>query len=845
MQTSYKIAKCCVSVIIICLLFTVVVQAQKRPYTVNDMLNLESYCPCNLSPDGQWLTVAHTPSPVQRYYNDHTYFPDADNELLLFAPATKQTVNVTKLLPDSSAAWGPSWSPGSDKLAFLSLTRDAPNCDIRCYIRQTKKIVTLKGYATFDHTAITWVSDTEVVLPVYNTKDLNYSSVSLAIDVDKATPRIAAKGWRDQIVGRNNSASVLNSDTVVNYISDLRKAILVKWNVQDNRVWVLETVSMDNSSSKIYFSADKKNIAVPVLRKLQPLGSVKLLHLFDNKAFGLVIYRNGRKVVSKKLDSIKQIAPQSLQWSPDGNQIAFTGTCSEVPLTANGLYKIEKKQGSPSSYDKLADFSGGPSEIWIYDIRQDLLNKIQPNNINLFKEKKWYNYISLKYKWGTDNRLVVYGKNEGSPRNDWWHIDDKTTCLTCKFKNALIDLQAINNGWIGISQDSLWKIAINGLEVKNISHKIKISFTSLLPIAGLDSGKILVRLKTPGKENETVALLNTANEQIERKLVSPALNTVLNDYNDRSHAVVYSRTDTTGSTVWIGKDNKSEVRFQANQWLKEIINPEKRSFNYVSTDRDTLRAWLLLPAGYRKGQKAPLITWVYQGIIQPNTSLNINEISRFVHDNQQFFAAKGYAVLFPSMPGHSGDMNNMVNNVMPAVDSVIAMGIADPEKLVVAGQSGGGFSTYGIITQTNRFKSAISMNGVSDYLTQYLTFNTRYRYGDYPLNDIFNISYSESGAHGFGSTPWGNLQTYIQNSPVFFADRVKTPVLIMQGDLDYVSILNGEEFYTALYRMGKKARFVRYWGEDHVFQSPANIRHMWNEIDKWLKETGCAPEIKP
>jgi len=201
-------------------------------------------------------------------------------------------------------------------------------------------------------------------------------------------------------------------------------------------------------------------------------------------------------------------------------------------------------------------------------------------------------------------------------------------------------------------------------------------------------------------------------------------------------------------------------------------------------------------------------------------------------------------VLFPSMPGYSVDNKAMLSGVLPAVDSVIAMGIADPEKLVLAGQSGGGFTTYGIITQTNRFKSAISLNGWSDFITQYLTFNTRDRYGEYPLYQLFNQSYFESGGHGMGNTPWGNLQAYIQNSPVFLANRVETPVLIMQGDLDYVSILNGEAFYTALYRLGKKARFVRYWGEDHVFQSPANIRHMWNEIDKWLKETGCAPDPK-
>ena len=65
---------------------------------------------------------------------------------------------------------------------------------------------------------------------------------------------------------------------------------------------------------------------------------------------------------------------------------------------------------------------------------------------------------------------------------------------------------------------------------------------------------------------------------------------------------------------------------------------------------------------------------------------------------------------------------------------------------------------------------------------------------------------------------------------------MQTPVLIVQGDMDYVALQQGEELFSALYRQGKRARFVRYWGEGHVFQSPANIEHMWNEVFGWFEE---------
>jgi dipeptidyl aminopeptidase/acylaminoacyl peptidase len=87
-----------------------------------------------------------------------------------------------------------------------------------------------------------------------------------------------------------------------------------------------------------------------------------------------------------------------------------------------------------------------------------------------------------------------------------------------------------------------------------------------------------------------------------------------------------------------------------------------------------------------------------------------------------------------------------------------------------------------------------------------------------------------------GNPPWKDLGRYIRNSPIFSVDRVQTPLMIMQGDLDYVALQQGEEFFTSLYRQGKRAEFVRYWGEGHVLESPANIRDMWQRIFAWFDQ---------
>jgi dipeptidyl aminopeptidase/acylaminoacyl peptidase len=64
---------------------------------------------------------------------------------------------------------------------------------------------------------------------------------------------------------------------------------------------------------------------------------------------------------------------------------------------------------------------------------------------------------------------------------------------------------------------------------------------------------------------------------------------------------------------------------------------------------------------------------------------------------------------------------------------------------------------------------------------------------------------------------------YFRNSPIFFADRIETPLMIIQGDLDFVPIQQGEEMFSALHRLGKPVVFVRYWGEGHLNAGPANV----------------------
>jgi dipeptidyl aminopeptidase/acylaminoacyl peptidase len=122
----------------------------------------------------------------------------------------------------------------------------------------------------------------------------------------------------------------------------------------------------------------------------------------------------------------------------------------------------------------------------------------------------------------------------------------------------------------------------------------------------------------------------------------------------------------------------------------------------------------------------------------------------------------------------------------------------------------------------------------------YGTFYGQYRYGDSGRPEaaqILRMLQMEKGFGGMNGPPWQEAERYRENSAINFAHKVETPVLLIQGEIDFVPIQQSEEFFTALYRQDKRVKFLRYTGEAHTINNRANVLHMWQQIEQWLTET--------
>ena len=239
------------------------------------------------------------------------------------------------------------------------------------------------------------------------------------------------------------------------------------------------------------------------------------------------------------------------------------------------------------------------------------------------------------------------------------------------------------------------------------------------------------------------------------------------------------------------------------------------------------QGWLIKPVGYEEGKRYPMILSIHggpHGMYSPSL--------RFEY---QMFANHGYAVLFTNPRGSDGygqEFQDVIvedwgaptwSDLERFVDKAIEMGVADAEKLGVMGGSYGGYATKWIVGQTDRFKAAIPVAGLSNMVSFWGTTDEQF--------------FAEKE---MGGVPWENKEVYLRNSPLWYAANFKTPTMILHGNLDWrVRIEQGEQFFTALQKMGVPSVYVNFPEEQHGVRDETHrtlyykLKLEW--FDHWLQ----------
>jgi len=262
-----------------------------------------------------------------------------------------------------------------------------------------------------------------------------------------------------------------------------------------------------------------------------------------------------------------------------------------------------------------------------------------------------------------------------------------------------------------------------------------------------------------------------------------------------------------------------------------IVMGEQRIIEWQTGDGDSVGGVLLLPAGYEPGKRYPLITRVYGGIQPSRLYVDRFGVERPSIDNLQVLATRGYAVLLPDIvfKGDEEVVSQLPKIVLPGVERVAELGIADSARLGLMGHSFGGFNTIAILTQTPRFRAAVMSAGMADLVATYGQLG--------PDGTSYGIAVVEHGQFLMNGTPWEQPRRYLDNSPVWHLDRVTTPLLIVHGGADRaVAPFLAEEVFVGLRRLGKPVVYANYAGEEHhqATWSYANQLDYWNRVIAWF-----------
>jgi dipeptidyl aminopeptidase/acylaminoacyl peptidase len=263
-------------------------------------------------------------------------------------------------------------------------------------------------------------------------------------------------------------------------------------------------------------------------------------------------------------------------------------------------------------------------------------------------------------------------------------------------------------------------------------------------------------------------------------------------------------------------------------------NPQQAEYNwgqaelieYTNADGKRLPAVLVKPEDFDPSKKYPLMVYIYEtqalGLhryIAPGPGTSIN-FTRYV--------SNGYVLLSPDIVYETGYPGASAQKcVIPAVHKVLDMGFIDPERIGIQGHSWGGYQISYLITQTDIFAAVQAGASVTNMTSAY----GGIRWGT-GMSRAFQYEKTQSR---IGEPLWNRTLQYLENSPLFWVERVDTPYLSIHNDEDdAVPWYQGIEFFSALRRLGKEAYMFNYNGEKHGLRERENQKHWTVHQDEFF-----------
>jgi dipeptidyl aminopeptidase/acylaminoacyl peptidase len=577
------------------------------------------------------------------------------------------------------------------------------------------------------------------------------------------------------------------------------------------------THTPDNESSPRW-SPDNRHLAFVSARQGARGGQIWLLNRAGGEAFKVTDVKGG----------ISDFA-----WSPDSTRFVLVVT-DPSPEDAEAD-EPGPKTPKPIVVDRFAFKRDGRgyldsrrSHLYLFDIES---RKVETLTSGAFDE--------TSPSWSPDGRQIAFIRRHGEgdvdrrPNQDVFVIDSQAGAEPRRLTHTtahergqpewspdgryiayLLGDEVSQSAYV---QDRLAVVPAAGGEPRTLTDALDRPVRS--PIWSADSRSLIFGIVDDRSQH--VARVPMDGGDIERLIGGTRVISAFSSGPDAALAVLASTATDIPEVHALEAGTLRRLTRHNDGWFAEVQVATTDEVSSISKDGTEVHSLLVRPAGHAAGQKLPLLLRIHGG---PN-----GQDQHSWNFERELYAAHGYAVLAVNYRGSNGrgsafqkaiygDWGNLeVVDLLGAVDEVIRMGVADPDRLGIGGWSYGSILTNYMIATDTRFKAATSGAGSSNQITMYGT-------------DQYITQYeAEIGP------PWKAQDRWIRISyPFFHADRIKTPTLFMGGEKDFnVPITGSEQMYQALRSLGVDTELVIYPGQYHGLAIPSYRKDRFERYLAW------------
>lgn len=660
-----------------------------------------------------------------------------------------------------------------------------------------------------------WLSEDEFALST--TSD---GQIANSFELQRLSAQALPSYWRRAWAGESASVSVLRSSKQSSKAPP--GGLLLKVNIRTKKIEQIAT----GDFIRIEAANDGDTIAAIRKAEYRTVDSDKKLEYFAPKRRSELVIRNENQ--TSLPCEMCDVQHDTVSWSDDGSRLVFLA-----------------RMKNQSWYD---------SQYFQYDLDQQTLEIVDVTGYALARNK--IGLSTTKPVWFRGKPLF-YLRSSKTGRRDWmqWEGGNDFTNVSEGFKVSPSSIVALDQNFlVGIADHSLWRFGGNEVEPRPICEEIK---DEVAPWYHRDAFEVR-HLRSSNQASAAVEIsrasqtLSTSNSNPQFAIVTlpagkctvspyPAPDAKLVGVSFIDSVALFQEDNLNGTTLTAKRiGEKASTILSANQHLAGVKFGSAVPITYQDNLEEEFTDWLFLPPDTPfSHSKMPLIVFPYPGATYTgNSSPALQRPWLFNHLNPHLLSARGFAVLIPSMPadpyGTPSDlMEGLADQILASVDRIGDSYNVSKENMGLLGHSLGGYGVLGTLTQTDKFDVAVVSAPISNISSFYGQIDARTKVINNLGISLSGAAMAESSHFRMGSAPWNDPQRYVRNSPLFSADKIKTPLMIIHGDQDYIPIGQSEEIFVALYRQNKDVEFVRYWGEDHIITSPANIRDMWERIFIW------------